>query len=337
MAARQRCGEPRRRRHAALHSSSTLVCLSPGRGRFACVRAGGSTWTTWARACRWGPLPGWARQGACGWLGCLQTWRWPTRSQLAGPGNRQACWLPPGLRSSDLLASCPCQPSGPACFLPRRAGAARRRVVRGLPHHHAEPAGRAGCGGAVPHAAPHQPGTLRGWAAGALAVPLAGPLAGPRGTGSLALFVNQRCAPQHTQPCPCPWLRSRPPASSPPAAWLRFGAGAPQLCCCSPERFLRGDRGGVLEAKPIKGTAPRFPADPQADARSAAELAGGCRLGSPPPTPLAAHGSAAGQCGGSQRARPCPPEADSVAAMPLTYRKLTAAASPGCCLLPRSF
>ncbi len=61
----------------------------------------------------------------------------------------------------------------------------------------------------------------------------------------------------------------------PCAAWLRFAGGAPQLCCCSPERFLRGDRGGQLEAKPIKGTAPRFPADPEADARSAAELAGG--------------------------------------------------------------
>ncbi|KAL4425476.1 hypothetical protein ABPG75_009492 [Micractinium tetrahymenae] len=60
---------------------------------------------------------------------------------------------------------------------------------------------------------------------------------------------------------------------APYAAWLRFGAGAPHLCCCSPERFLRGDRGGLLEAKPIKGTAPRFPSDPEADARSAAELA----------------------------------------------------------------
>lgn len=54
---------------------------------------------------------------------------------------------------------------------------------------------------------------------------------------------------------------------------MRFGAGDLHLCCCSPERFLRGDRGGQLEAKPIKGTAPRFPADPEADARSAAELA----------------------------------------------------------------
>jgi para-aminobenzoate synthetase len=60
---------------------------------------------------------------------------------------------------------------------------------------------------------------------------------------------------------------------APYAAWLRFGPGVLQLCCCSPERFLRGDRGGQLEAKPIKGTAPRS-ADPQQDQRSAAELAG---------------------------------------------------------------
>ncbi|KAI7841835.1 hypothetical protein COHA_004364 [Chlorella ohadii] len=61
---------------------------------------------------------------------------------------------------------------------------------------------------------------------------------------------------------------------APYAAWLRFGAGsdALQLCCCSPERFLRGGRGGLLEAKPIKGTAPRS-SDPEQDARAAAELA----------------------------------------------------------------
>ena len=60
------------------------------------------------------------------------------------------------------------------------------------------------------------------------------------------------------------------------AAWLRFGAGDLQLCCCSPERFLRGDRGGQLEAKPIKGTAPRCPEDPAADAAAAAALASAC-------------------------------------------------------------
>jgi para-aminobenzoate synthetase len=91
-------------------------------------------------------------------------------------------------------------------------------------------------------------------------------------------------------------LRAINPA--PYAAWLRFGAGGSaggdsggggsgsttassadlQLCCCSPERFLKGDRGGQLEAKPIKGTAPRS-ADPKLDAQAAAELAGKLGLG----------------------------------------------------------
>lgn len=91
----------------------------------------------------------------------------------------------------------------------------------------------------------------------------------------------QRSLPSpHSAPAACSAFAARPPPAHRPAAWLRFGAGAPQLCCCSPERFLRGDRGGLLEAKPIKGTAPRHPADPQADARSAAELAGGRRAAS---------------------------------------------------------
>lgn len=51
---------------------------------------------------------------------------------------------------------------------------------------------------------------------------------------------------------------------SPYAAWLDFGAEGPQVCCSSPERFLRLERGGALEAKPIKGTAPRG-ADGRAD------------------------------------------------------------------------
>ena len=56
-------------------------------------------------------------------------------------------------------------------------------------------------------------------------------------------------------------LRACNPA--PYAAWLRCGGGVAgdadslAVCCSSPERFLRLDRAGVLEAKPIKGTAPR--------------------------------------------------------------------------------
>jgi para-aminobenzoate synthetase len=110
-------------------------------------------------------------------------------------------------------------------------------------------------------------------------------------------------------PLPHPWrfyttLRAVNPA--PYGAWLRFtvdsdssadgGAGAHAddtcsggtdtgrrrhngtgrstvtICCSSPERFLRGGRGGLLEARPIKGTARRA-ADPIADAALAAALA----------------------------------------------------------------
>jgi para-aminobenzoate synthetase len=43
------------------------------------------------------------------------------------------------------------------------------------------------------------------------------------------------------------------------------------ICCSSPERFLRGQRGGLLEARPIKGTAPRS-SDPVLDQALAAAL-----------------------------------------------------------------
>jgi para-aminobenzoate synthetase len=43
------------------------------------------------------------------------------------------------------------------------------------------------------------------------------------------------------------------------------------ICCSSPERFLRGQRGGLLEARPIKGTAPRS-SDPVLDAALASAL-----------------------------------------------------------------
>lgn len=50
-------------------------------------------------------------------------------------------------------------------------------------------------------------------------------------------------------------LRRMNPA--PYAAWLNFGAEEVCVCCSSPERFLRLDQEGVIEAKPIKGTRPR--------------------------------------------------------------------------------
>ncbi|KAL3160886.1 hypothetical protein ABBQ38_009278 [Trebouxia sp. C0009 RCD-2024] len=65
-------------------------------------------------------------------------------------------------------------------------------------------------------------------------------------------------------------LRKVNPA--PYAAWMSFGADDLQICCSSPERFLKGGRGGLLEARPIKGTAPRS-ADPEEDRAAAIALA----------------------------------------------------------------
>ncbi len=56
---------------------------------------------------------------------------------------------------------------------------------------------------------------------------------------------------------------------APFASYLRFGDLA--VLSSSPERFLKVDRDGNAEAKPIKGTARRG-ADPEEDARFAAEL-----------------------------------------------------------------
>jgi para-aminobenzoate synthetase len=62
-------------------------------------------------------------------------------------------------------------------------------------------------------------------------------------------------------------LRRRNPA--PYAAFLRMGDAA--VLCSSPERFLRIDRAGMVETKPIKGTLPRG-ADAEQDAALIAQL-----------------------------------------------------------------
>lgn len=77
---------------------------------------------------------------------------------------------------------------------------------------------------------------------------------------------------------PDPWrlyriLRRTNPA--PYAAWMCFDKKTDvTICCCSPERFLRGEKSGMMEAKPIKGTVKRNRnASPEEDQAAANALA----------------------------------------------------------------
>ena len=66
------------------------------------------------------------------------------------------------------------------------------------------------------------------------------------------------------------YLAQRRLNPAPYAAYLRMGEM--HALCSSPERFLKVDRDGVAESKPIKGTAPRAP-EPHVDAALRDELA----------------------------------------------------------------
>ena len=75
-------------------------------------------------------------------------------------------------------------------------------------------------------------------------------------TNRLSLRGKEGLPPSHPPLSLYAALRANNPA--PYACFFDWGRGMPSVCCSSPERFLRLDRGGVLEAKPIKGTARRW-------------------------------------------------------------------------------
>ncbi len=81
--------------------------------------------------------------------------------------------------------------------------------------------------------------------------------------------LNQDNVPQPFDPWAA-YQRLRRVSPAPYGAYLRLGRQKAMLCA-SPERFLRVTSDGVMEAKPIKGTAPRH-ADPLQDKAQARAL-----------------------------------------------------------------
>jgi para-aminobenzoate synthetase len=90
-----------------------------------------------------------------------------------------------------------------------------------------------------------------------------------RGESYEICLTNKLHLPFHAEDAAF-YRRLRRTNPAPYAAFLRI-AGV-TVFCSSPERFLRIERDGSVESKPIKGTAPRDP-DPARDAALAAELA----------------------------------------------------------------
>lgn len=83
-------------------------------------------------------------------------------------------------------------------------------------------------------------------------------------------LTNELTGEIDVEPLPI-YLKLRTINAVPFGAFLRFGDVS--VLCASPELYIKVSRNGMVESKPIKGTAPRHP-DPSEDQRIAEKLAG---------------------------------------------------------------